>query len=375
MSAPSLALQSRQAQLDFFLEQVCVALQLTDPQYEDARQKYQAVGKWLSVPGSPLSQFEPVIYPQGSMRIGTTNRPWVGDEFDLDLVCQLHGCGNAYPNTVYDAVYARLADNELYRPILEKKNRCVRLNYAGNFHLDIIPACPDTLHGEPFIRVPDRGMAAWKTSNPVGFADVFFECCELRIVSGTEALVKSIQPLPSPVPSQYKYALQRIVQIMKRHRDRFFDGDNDAARSIVLTTLALAFYRGEQSLQDGLKTILNGILSVIEACHGILPVPNPSNPQENFSDAWTPDSYADFVAYIRNFRQQLNRLIQADGLESTHDALGRLFGTAVASKAISAFGAGTEQLRRENNLRITKTGALTTVGSGIGIRHNNFYGR
>src|SRR6266478_1734468 len=248
MSAPSLALQSRQTQLDFFFEQVCVALQLTESQYEDARRKYGAVGNWLSAPSSILSPFQPVIYPQGSMRIGTTNRPWAGDEFDLDLVCQLHGCGNAPPNAVYDAVCERLASNAQYRPILEKKNRCIRLNYAGNFHLDIIPACPGTLHGEPFIRVPDREMAAWKTSNPVGLADIFFERCELRIGPGIEALSKSVRPLPSPVPSQYKYPLQRNVQMMKRHRDRFFDGENDAARSSVLTTLAQSFYQGEQSL-------------------------------------------------------------------------------------------------------------------------------
>jgi hypothetical protein len=375
MAALSFALQSRQTQLDFLFEQVCIALQLTESQYEDAGQKYKAVGNWLSVPNSSLAPLHPGIYPQGSMRIGTTNRPWAGDEFDLDLICQLHGCGTALPDVVYDAVYARLAANEQYRPILEKKNRCIRLNYAGNFHLDIIPACPDPLHGEPFLSVPDREMAAWKTSNPVGFANIFFECCKLRIPSGIEALAKNVQPLPSPVPSQYKYPLQRIVQMMKRHRDRFFDGDNDAARSIVLTTLALSFYRGEQSLRDGLDKILNGILYAIDTCQGILPVPNPSNPAENFSDSWTSKSYSDFVVYIRNFRQQLDRLARADGIASVNEVLGLLFGQGVAAKAIKTLGEGTEQIRKENNLRITKTGALTTVSSGIGIRPNNFYGR
>src|SRR5258708_6658739 len=153
-----------------------------------------------------------------------------------------------------------------------------------------------------------------------------------------EALSESVRPLPSPVPSQYKYPLQRIVQMMKRHRDRFFNGDNDAARSIVLTTLAQSFYQGEQSLSNGLGTILNGILYAIETCRGIFPVPNPSNPQENFSDSWTPKSYGDFVAYIRNFRQQLDHLMQADGIESANEALGRLFGPTVAAKAINAFG-------------------------------------
>ena len=82
MALPSIALDSRKAQLDLILDKVCVALQLTDTQYEDAGQKAEAVERWLSADDSPLLPFQPLIYPQGSMRIGTTNRPWSGEEFD-----------------------------------------------------------------------------------------------------------------------------------------------------------------------------------------------------------------------------------------------------------------------------------------------------
>ena len=52
------------------------------------------------------------------MRTGTTDRPWRGTEFDLDLVCQMHGCGGASPLAVYEAIYQRMANNALYLPIL-----------------------------------------------------------------------------------------------------------------------------------------------------------------------------------------------------------------------------------------------------------------
>lgn len=42
--------------------------------------------------------------------------------------------------------------------------------------------------------------------------------------------------------------LQRIVQILKRHRDIMFNGDEDKPISIIITTLASRAYRGETNL-------------------------------------------------------------------------------------------------------------------------------
>ena len=56
--------------------------------------------------------------------------------------------------------------------------------------------------------------------------------------------------------------------------------------------------------------------------------------------------------------------------------MGGMFGKDVTSKAIKAYGAETEQVRRQDALRMTpKTGALTTLATGIAIPRNNFYGR
>ena len=107
--------------LDRHLERLCTTLELTATQFKDAESKYQAVGKWLSAPESSLATFAPVVYPQGSMLLGTTVRPWRGLEYDLDLVCQLHWCSNQPPLVVYGWVGDRLASNETYRQMLEKE--------------------------------------------------------------------------------------------------------------------------------------------------------------------------------------------------------------------------------------------------------------
>jgi hypothetical protein len=376
MAQPAIALDTRQGQLDSLLEQVCLALQLTPTQYNDARQKYEAVGAWLSADGSLLQVFQPVIYPQGSMRLGTTNRPWVGEEFDLDLVCQLHGCGSANPMAVFELVHRRMNEHGIYKQILEKKKRCVRLNYAGNFHLDIVPACPDPARGGTCVKVPDRKLECWFPTNPIGFGDWFLDRCRYRPRTGLGYMAKDVRPLPSPVPSELKYPLQRTVQLMKRHRDSFFNGNPDAARSVVLTTLAATFYRGQESLSACLDDIVTSILALVESTPGIIAVPNPTNPDENFADAWTKERYDQFKRYIRNFRQHLDTLAQQRGLQEVNKSLGGLFGASVATKAVSTFGELTKNLRETSGIRVTpKTAAITTVSSGLAIPRNNFFGK
>src|ERR1700678_2718102 len=107
--------------LDGILEHVCVDVQLTSAQYEAATKKNGSIGRWLADSSSPLSSYAPDIYPQGSMRLGTTIRPWRGEEFDLDVVCQLNGCDGRGASDVYELVGNRLRDHGTYRLILEPK--------------------------------------------------------------------------------------------------------------------------------------------------------------------------------------------------------------------------------------------------------------
>jgi hypothetical protein len=165
--------------LDRHLARVCILSELTPSQYQNAEEKYHAVGDWLGATGSSLAIFAPEVYPQGSMLLGTTVRPFGQNEYDLDLVCQLHWCAQQPPLTIYDWVHSRMAANETYREMLEKLKRCLRLNYAGSFHLDILPACPNDRIGNGSIIVPDRKLECWIHSNPKGFAAWFLGQCRL----------------------------------------------------------------------------------------------------------------------------------------------------------------------------------------------------
>src|SRR6185437_13484850 len=159
--------------LDDLIAEICAALQISPSHFERAVRSYEAVGKWLGADDSPLASFRPLIYPQGSMALQTTVRPWTDDDtYDVDLVLEMRAPYKA-PMALYAMVERRLRAHDAYARLIELKRRCIRLNYrddGGVFQMDVLPARPDELRGGTCIEVPDRGEPTiWQPSNPRGY--------------------------------------------------------------------------------------------------------------------------------------------------------------------------------------------------------------
>ena len=367
----TLLARSSSVELDFLLDQVAQSLELTPSQYENAVRKYGAVGGWLSQPDSPLAPRRPLIYPQGSMALRTTVRPILALEYDLDLVCQMDG-GDLSAMELYDLLYERLAANEIYRSRLETKNRCVRIQYANDFHLDIIPGTPDPARPARCILVPDCELQSWTPSYPLGFVTWF----HLR-ARGEFVVTKAMVPLP-PQTILEKTILGVAVQLIKRRRDVRFNAGDLAPRSIILTTLSGHFYRGEATAAAAVLNILEEIERAIAAvAPRRLDVTNPTNPDEHFSDSFTDESYGAFVTFIKSFRREIADLIEANGLPELQRRLEEMFGDGPASAAVKAFAQEFEK-KRADGLRFGATSGLAIVGSRTDAPHpvsrNTFFG-
>lgn len=359
--------------LDYLLDEVCRALQISDTQYQNARQKYEAVGKWLSDKESPLSVFNPYIYPQGSMLLQTTVRPWEAEEYDLDLVCLLNGSFDQ-SMVIYNMVTRRLQDNEIYRQRLSLKKRCLRLEYAGRFHLDILPAQPDIQRGGTAILVPDRELHAWKESNPKGFATWFeYRAKQAKLVHAE----REIQPLPEDGSVEAKSSLSRAVQLIKRHRDVVFEGSELTPLSVILTTLAGQHYKGDDSNIGALGEIMKGIMTQIDHTSGILQVVNPTNEAELFTESWEQVSYGAFVDFISDFWDRVQHLRGLTGIDEISKELQELFGEHVGQMALEAYTKRFSEGRKTGHLRFTRSnvGLSTAVTGTYPIRRNTFHGR
>ncbi len=370
--------------LDELLYRICEKLQLSDSQYRLAEERYNAIGDWLAKEDSSLHVYNPRIYPQGSLKIGTTVKPEGREEFDLDLVCELTivDVKQSDPYAFIKVVYDRIASNNTYKKLLVPlKKRCVRLKYARDFHLDILPACPDTDDGGTCVWVPNKydkvnNRWNWTASNPIGYAD-WFES-RTKLYRYEKEAAEGITPMPKPEHVYNKSPLKLTVQLLKRWRDIAFEKRDDIP-SIILTTLAAKKYSGESTITDCLTAILNGIVAEISQTNEIIYVLNPTNAKENLSEKWhnNPDLYSNFCMKVRQFNEHWINLLHLSGLPNISNELYSFFGKDVVRRIIAEYIQSIGNNRAKGNLNIIKNaGILTTSSSAktIPVRRNTFYG-
>lgn len=368
-------------QLDEILALIVEGLQITPTQHSDAKQKYGAVGRWLAE-GSKLAELSPSIYAQGSLRIGTTVKPHGAQEFDLDLVCELqslHGHSQTLsPTKVYDLIWDRMNENATYRDLAEKLPRCIRLNYANDFHLDIVPAVPNPGADADATEIPDRALKTWLPSNPKAYAR-WFEGRAVVTVRTKLAKDAKIEPLTIQESVPEKPPLKQAVQLLKRWRDIAFEGATAAPpTSIVLTTLAAQSYRGEPDVTTTLGTVIEGIVTWSKGEHHQLE--NPGNPGEYITDRWLQSEGA-----LELFKSKLLELsgawrarIAGGRYPELSEDLKKLFGEHRVTTAIKKFASLRSEARSTGQLYTSSLAPAMLVQapgpSTVPVQRHNFFG-
>src|ERR1022692_833004 len=78
---------------------------------------------------------------QGSWAHRTIIKPLPDDEFDADILLQLEEVKDwsKDPRTYLNQVYQTFKRAAIYKDKVEKKNRCVRIHYANDCHVDVVP--------------------------------------------------------------------------------------------------------------------------------------------------------------------------------------------------------------------------------------------
>jgi hypothetical protein len=360
-------------QLDDLLLQVCEELQLTQTRYDLAVSRYEAANRLLEAKNSPFREFRPRIYPQGSMALGTTNKP-VDGPHDLDFVLQLDAPHWQWkPLALMLVLYEFFKSNDKYRDMATLKNRVVRLTYADDFYMDILPAYTDVLSGGTCILVPDRELVALCHSNPEGYISWFRN----RALSRRRLLLEKAKPVPPQQEAIEKEPLQLSVQLLKRWRDLAFESEELAPISIVLTTLAGMHYCGEESASEALSTILAGIVSSIDRADlngQRIEVRNPGNQLEDFGERWDarPAAYSAFKQGIRRLQRDWAAIV--NGRRDTNKELERLFGEYVRTVLVKQ-AQRLQEARKAGQLAVTSTGLITGLSSGLTrIPQNTFHG-
>ena len=354
------------------------SLDLTESQHADAVRKYSAVGQWLDAPDSALQVYSPTIFPQGSIAIGTACKPVGRDEMDIDLVCEMILPPEINQSQAKQLVGARLKENATYAEMVNEKNRCWRLIYAGQFYMDILPAKPDgRLPTETALAVPDKKLHHWKETDPKGYAAWFSVKTAQSRIKESITIQAGVEPVPEYVAVGDKSPLQIAVQLSKRHRDVSLYGDGDAPISIILTTLAARAYQGQRSIYATLAKLLERMPTVIEYDTDGRPyVSNPVNTLENFADKWhhEPRKKQVFEDWIAQAQEDL-RLLASATLSQANEPLAKFLGERSANQALKKYGERMHSQRKTGLDVVTASGLLGKHEAGATpIRTNTFFG-
>lgn len=373
-----LVTESRPEFIDEILHRICADLQLSAGQHQNAEDRYNTIGELLQ-DREPTAAFDPRISAQGSMLLGTTLRPEGRREYDLDLLCTLQVRPSEVdrPSQLLELVEAPLRSHGTYETMLEEKpfSRCVRVRYKDEFHLDIVPCCPDPNSSDGAILVPDRNSETWQPGNPPAYAK-WFEAKATTIFA--KALREAIAPLPGYEAADRKLPLQRVVQLLKRWRDvKFADNPKQAPSSIVLTTLAGLHYQGEESVYASMSSVLRGILGSLPQV-GRLVVWNPVH-DEDLSESWDDDiqAYHRFVAGIRELTVAWNELVSIQGIDAVTKQLATMFKSESPRLVVKAQLESVNRMKRDGNLAVERsTGRVTTIASvgATRVRSNTHFG-
>ncbi|MHB1155866.1 MAG: nucleotidyltransferase domain-containing protein [Phycisphaerales bacterium] len=363
--------QNRQ-QLNVILRDLSETLDVPPSKYQEAKEHYQAVGDWLGDEDSELADFHPDIYPQGSFALGTAVRPLGDDEYDVDAVCLLQlDTHHVNQHELKDMIGNRLKHtSSRYKDRIEPSEggqRCWTIQYAdgSKFHLDVLPAIPDrtdwltavgvsTDCAEHAVRITDKKTPEYLTgwpadgsashdptrSNPKGYAKWFMDRMRVQLDEAKGTLAMSKQASVQDIEDfEVRTPLQRVIQILKRHRDVRYNGDNDKPISIIITTLAAQAYKNESEISDAILQIVPGMRQHIENRQGVWWVENPVNPLENFADKWeaTPRKSELFFEWLNAVEAEYQHLLTDDGFRKVGVYLSESYGERDAKAAMTKY--------------------------------------
>lgn len=414
-------------ELEDILDVLGENLSITEAQHEAAVRSYKAVGNWLTNEDSKLTNYNPVISPQGSFIIGTTIQTIDSDgDMDLDIVCELNGKRPEWTQKdVKQIVGEQLIKHKKYESILDDEGRrCWTLKYRENglpserYHMDILPAI--NTHGYSIIlekaysnlndqnieglvlsitdnERPEYGYSLepseWFQSNPFGYAKWFMNIADN--IMGRRIKMFSLNESVNPTPKYQKdrLPLQRVVQLLKRHRDIMFKDYNEVDKkekpiSCVITTLAAKSYSGEDNIMDALVSIINKMEDHIEERYDnklkkyVKWVPNPVNEKENFTDRWAVQGskkemfFYDWIKQLKIdfgiFQSSFNRIDLSESLKKS-------FGNEPVTKTFSDVGNRMRFLTESGNNYVDhKQGLMGVIATGLSstskIQPHNFFG-
>ncbi len=229
------------------------------------------------------------------------------DEFDADIVIFIRDSDFDPDNFVtnyVDSIYNVFRDNDTYKDKVTRKTRCVTINYAGDFHLDVVPCVEydDTYyicnrHDKKYEKTDGDGYKSWLVEKN-------------RIVGGN-----------------YFRKSTRLLKFLRDHKDNF------SVKSILLTTmLGNEIDDNDQDDSDfsdlptTLKTLSDRLNDFLQGHWTIPIIENPVMPEEDFNRHWDDKKYANFRDKFDLYTKRIDEAFEEKNHNESVKKWRKLFG-------------------------------------------------
>ena len=244
---------------------------------------------------------------QGSYAHQTIIKPvQENDEFDADILIFLKdddfdlNTFTDYVKGVHDVFQA----NKTYEDIVKINSRCVTIDYAGDFHLDVVPCIEydDTCY------ICNRKEENYEKTDGDGYKDWLVN---KNLIVGGNNFRKTT----------------RLLKFLRDHKDNF------SVKSILLTTLLgnqISDLDKDSSdfsdLPTTLKTLSNRINGFLRDNILMPTVKNPVLPEEDFNRHWDEKKYANFRDKFDSYNTRINEAFEEKDHNESVKKWRKLFG-------------------------------------------------
>ena len=292
--------------------------------------------------------------PQGSYALRTLIKPVDdNDEYDADIQIVMNPNSKWQAKDYIDAIYRTLKQNQNYADKLRIKTRCVTIDYAGDFHLDVVPRV--TSGGRHY--VCNRIDNSFEVTDGTGYREWFNE--KNRFTAGN---------------------LKRVVRILKFLRDH---KNNYSAKSILLTTLAGNTIRPSDEGTEAVSTVADTLVTVLTRIDDYLQqnpfmpeIRNPVLSSETFNRHWDQRKYSNFRNRVHSHALTARSAKAESSSEESVNTWQKLFGEIFgrSSSGGSRVGAGSGNSSSSRRRVGGVVGATAGLGAKVPRRRNEAQG-
>ncbi len=224
--------------------------------------------------------------PQGSWAHRTIIKPAGNGGFDADVVAFVEPHEEWTPAEYIENLYSQFKGHGTYADKVSRKTRCVTIQYANEFSIDIVPCVRKSGFWAGTTEwILNRNEDAEEQTNPDGFNDWF-------------------KKQNGYVGNNYLIKVVRLLKYLRDIKMTF------SAKSVLLTTLIgqrVSFWDelGDEfsDMPTALRVIIKRLDKYLQENLDMPEVANPSLPDETFTRHWDQDKYSNFRDCIHRYAE------------------------------------------------------------------------